>query len=154
MSSEFKKLLDPTAWRLLEVLQENARLSYSEIGRRVGLSTPAVIERIRKLEDAGVIRGYRVELDAEKLGYPITAFIRLESNPEQHASVMLFIKDALEVQQCYYITGRESFVLKVCVVSVGQLEAFIQRLSRYGNTATSLVMSTPVQNKGFSEPDA
>lgn len=77
MSSHDEKLLDDIGWRLLEELQEDARLSYTELGRRVGLSTPAVMERIHKMEDAGIIMGYRAEVNPEKIGFHVTAFVRV-----------------------------------------------------------------------------
>lgn len=152
MTSEIKKLLDPTGWRLLEVLQSDARLSFSEIGRRVGLSTPAVIERIRKMEEAELITGFSVQLNYEKLGFPITAFIRLETHPDVHANLQAKLQEAPEVLQCYYITGRASFILKVVVSSVSHLEKLIEKLAVYGQTYTSIVMSMPVQNKPLTPP--
>lgn len=152
MTTNAGKELDQTDWNLLQALQENARLSYSELGRRVGLSTPAVIDRIRKMEDAGVIKGYKVEIDTQKLGYGITAFLRLESDADQYSDVLPFAEESPEVEHCYYITGRASFILKVNVTSVGHLEAFIKKASVFGNTATSIVMSSPIKDKTIQPP--
>lgn len=149
---DFTKLLDETGWKLLTLLQQNARTSYSKLGEEVGLSTPAVIERIRKMEEAGIIKGYRVELDESKLGFGMTAFIRLESHADHYQQILEMVEKAPEVRQCFYITGRASFILKVVISSVAHLEDFIQTLTPFGNTATSIVMSAPVQNKPLSPP--
>ena len=77
MALDIEKLLDETGWHILQALQENARLSFSELGQRVGLSSPAVAERVRRMEDAGIIKGYHAEIDTAKVGYPITAIIRI-----------------------------------------------------------------------------
>src|SRR5260370_41934674 len=87
MALEIGKMLDETGWLLLQELQQNARLSYSELGQRVGLSAPAVADRIHKLEEAGIITGYRAEVNVSKLGLPITAIIRLASMPGQSCSL-------------------------------------------------------------------
>lgn len=152
MNKESKKERDQTDWQLLLALQENARASYSELGRKVGLSTPAVIDRIRKMEEAGVIRGYRVELDPKKLGYTITAFVHLESQASEYSRVLPFIEESVEIEQSYYITGRESFIFKVNVTSIGHLEAFIQKVAAFGNTATSIIMSSPAADKPLYPP--
>jgi Lrp/AsnC family leucine-responsive transcriptional regulator len=152
MKTDHSRELDQTDWKLLQALQENARLSYSELGRQVGLSTPAVIERIRKMESSGIIKGYRVELDSVALGYGITAFVRLESGAHQYTSVLPFAEAAPEIERCYYITGRESFIFKVNVTSISHLEAFIQQAAVFGNTATSIVMSTPIKDKFLPPP--
>src|SRR5712691_1441137 len=83
MTLEIERLLDETGWRILQALQENARLSFSELGQRVGLSSPAVAERLRRLEDAGIIKGYRAEIDTKKVGYTITAIFRLQVQEEK-----------------------------------------------------------------------
>ena len=144
LDADISKLLDPTGEKLLGLLQENARLSYSELGRQVGLSTTAVIERIRRLEDAGLITGYKVELDREKLGLSVLAFVRLQAKPERYAPVLALVETLPAVLECHHVTGEESFVLKIVVKTVGELEPLIEQLSRFGPTSTSIVMSSPV----------
>lgn len=151
MALNFNHLLDETGWRLLSLLQTNARLSYSEIGRQIGLSTPAVIERVRKLESAGIIEGYQAKVDIEKLGIGIIAFISLNTVPEKHTSINEFLKKAPEVQESHYITGQASFMVKVAASNVHQLEKFIDRLSKFGTTNTSIVMSTTVDRRYVTE---
>ena len=125
MALEIEKLLDETGWRILQALQENARLSFSELGLRVGLSSPAVAERVRKLEDAGIIKGYHAEIDTAKVGYPITAIIRMQTQGERCTRVLVNVRDIPEVLECYRLTGSDSLVMKVMVSSVEHLEALI-----------------------------
>jgi Lrp/AsnC family transcriptional regulator, leucine-responsive regulatory protein len=128
-------------------LQENARLSFSELGLRVGLSSPAVAERVRKLEDAGIIKGYHAEIDTSKVGYPITAIIRMQVQGDRCTRISAGVRDIPEVLECYRLTGSDSLVMKVMVSSVEHLEALIDRLSVNGQLTTSIVLSTVVPNR-------
>jgi Lrp/AsnC family leucine-responsive transcriptional regulator len=144
MSSIPEAALDATNWQLLVELQNNARLSYAELGRRVGLSTPSVMERIHRMEDAGVIRGYRVEVDPAKVGLPITAFIRMSVVGDVFKALTALIRQMPEVLECHRGTGADSFTMKVVVSSVEHLESLIDRLTPYATTTTSIVLSSPV----------
>jgi len=144
--------LDDTSWRVLAALQADARLSFSELGRRVGLSPPAAAERVRRLEDAGIITGYRVELDSERLGFPIAAIIRV-SVPEHHfARLKALVAELAEVREAHHVTGADSLVLKVSAVSVGHLEQVIERIGRYGTPTTAVVLSSPVRARALEQP--
>ena len=134
------KLLDKTSWEILEALQKNGRASYRELGNQIGLSTPAASERIRKLEDAGIITGYRAVLDLEKLGRTITAFVRIQTTPEKNAPLIEFLQASPAVLEGHYITGQASFLLKIAVASIGDMEQFINKVSHYGTTQTSIVL--------------
>ena len=148
MTLEIEKLLDDTGWQLLRALQQNARLSYSELGQRVGLSSPAVAERIRRMEDAGIISGYHVELNRSKLGYPITAIIRMSTSPgDQCTRFATFVQEIPEVLECYRVTGSDSLIMKVMASSVEHLESLIDRLSAHGQLTTSMVLSAPVTRR-------
>ncbi len=148
MALDIERLLDETGWRLLEALQENARLSFSELGQRVGLSSPAVTERVRRMEDAGIITGYRAEVNTAKIGYPITAIVRISTPPgEKCTRFSARAQEFAEVLECYRVTGADSLVMKVMVSSVEHLESLIDRLSEYGQLTTSLVLSTPVTRR-------
>ena len=149
MTLEIEKLLDETGWRILQALQENARLSFSELGLRVGLSSPAVAERVRKLEDAGIIKGYHAEIDTAKVGYPITAIIRMQVLGERCTRTATFVRDMPEVLECYRLTGSDSLVMKVMVSSVEHLEALIDRLSVHGQLTTSIVLSTVISKRAI-----
>ena len=147
LTAAIEKLLDPTGKQLLTLLQEDARLSYSELGRRVGLSVTAVIDRIRRLEDAGLIMGYKVALDREKLGLSVLAFMRLQTIPERYPGVLALVEKMPAVLECHHMTGEESFVLKVAVATVAELEPLIEQFSKFGRTSTSIVMSSPVEKR-------
>ena len=132
---------------ILNELQKDARISYAELGRRVGLTTPAVIERVRKLEDAGVITGYRAEIDASKVGLPITAFIRMSISGVDYSHIIEVAEQSNEVLECHRGTGGDSFIMKVAVSSVEHLQQIIDRLTPYGITTTAIVLSSPVKRR-------
>ncbi len=143
--------LDPIAWKILESLQQNARLSFAELGRKVGLSTPAVAERIHRLEEAGVITGYHAALDMTKLGVPIRVLVRLTlpGGEVQFGRAVAALRELPEISRCHRITGEESFVIEAHVASVRHLEALIDKLSALGATATSTVLSSPVERREY-----
>lgn len=144
--------LDEIAWKILEALQRNARQSFAELGRTVGLSTPAVAERIRRLEDMGIITGYHAALDTAKLGLPVRVIVRLTipGGEIQISRTVAALKGLSEISRCHRITGSESFVVEADVVSVRHLEALIDRLSAFGATSTSTVLSSPVIRRDYS----
>jgi Lrp/AsnC family leucine-responsive transcriptional regulator len=148
MALDFERLLDETGWHILQALQENARLSFSELGQRVGLSSPAVAERVRRMEDAGIITGYRAEINTAKIGYPITAIIRMSTLPgERCTRFTASVEEIPEVLECYRVTGGDALVMKIMASSVVHLEAIIDRLSAHGQLTTSIVLSTPVSRR-------
>lgn len=147
--------LDAISWNLLEALQENARQSFAELGRRVGLSTPAVSERIHRLEEAGVITGYHASLNVAKLGIPIRVLVRLTIPGGELAvsRAVKALKQMPEISRCHRITGAESFVIEADVVTIRHLEALIDALSGLGATSTSTVLSSPVDRKEHKAED-
>lgn len=147
MASGSEKVLDEIGWKILRELQENARISFAELGRRVNLSIPAVTERVRRLEDAGVITGYHAEVDAEKIGLPITAFIRMNIVGDMTPRLTALLKELPEISECHRGTGGDSFIMKVNVASVHHLERLIDRLLPFGTTTTSIVLSSPVAKR-------
>jgi Lrp/AsnC family transcriptional regulator, leucine-responsive regulatory protein len=142
--------LDAIDRKILALLEANARLSFSAIGREVGLSQPAVAERIHRLESEGVISGYHAHLNTEKVGLPIMAFIHLATSglhgSQRGREAALAIPEVLEIHS---VTGDDSFIIKVAVESVKHLETVIQQLGQYGNPSTSLVLSTPLHRRGL-----
>ena|SRR5215213_6741993 len=140
-------MMDSIDWKILKELQTDARISYAELGRRVGLTTPAVIERVKKLEDAKIINGYRAEIDAAKVGFPITAFIRMSITGVDYSHIIEVAENAPEVLECHRGTGGDSFIMKVAVSSVEHLQNLIDRLTPYGITTTSIVLSSPVKSR-------
>jgi Lrp/AsnC family leucine-responsive transcriptional regulator len=133
--------------QVLSELQADARLSYAELGRRVGLTTPAVIERVRKLEDTQIITGYRADVDASKVGLPITAFVRMSITGVDYSHIIEVAQESNEVLECHRGTGGDSFIMKVAVSSVEHLQELIDRLTPYGITTTTIVLSSPVKRR-------
>jgi Lrp/AsnC family leucine-responsive transcriptional regulator len=143
------KALDDTNLRLLEELQNDARLSLAELGRRVGLTAPAVAERIQRLEQQNVIRGYHADVDPDAVGYPLTAVIRIRPAPRQLHKVAELARKTPEVVECNRITGEDCFLLRAHVRSVLHLEEVIDQLATYGQTTTSIIQSSPVPARGI-----
>jgi len=148
--SEKEKLLDSMGWKLLAELQKEARISFAELGRRVGLSTPAVAQRVQRMEDEGIIRAYRAEIDPTSVGLPVTAFIRMSIVGNVLAKLTERVRSMPEIVECHRGTGEDSFILKVNVVSVEHLKDVIDRLTPYGTTSTSLVLSSIVEKNLLS----
>jgi Lrp/AsnC family leucine-responsive transcriptional regulator len=154
MTFKLERVLDATGRKLLRALQENARLSYSELGRRVGLSAPAAAERVRRLEEAELIIGYHAEVDPAALGYGVMAFIRLTTTTEKYPRVLELAQRLPEIRECHHVTGGEAFILKVLATSIPQLESSIAQLSAYGATSTSIVLSSPVRKHSLAAADS
>jgi Lrp/AsnC family leucine-responsive transcriptional regulator len=147
-------LLDEVNLRLLAELHENPRLSMSELGRRVGMSAPAVTERVQRLETTGVIAGYRVDVDPAALGMPVTALVRVRPGPGQLPKIAQTARDTPQVVECHRITGEDCFFLKVHAPSIGELEEVLDRFLVFGHTTTSIVVSTPVPARPLPLPTA
>jgi Lrp/AsnC family leucine-responsive transcriptional regulator len=142
--------LDDTNRRLLVELQSDARLSLAELGRRVGLSSPAVAERVQRLEREGVIRGYHATVDPAALGYPLSAIIRVRPAPRQIHKVAELVRSIPEVVECHRITGEDCFLVRAHVRSVTHLEEIIDQLVTFGQTTTSIIQSSPVPPRGIA----
>src|SRR3954452_22512859 len=142
-------LLDATTLRLLAELVEDARLSQAELGRRVGLSAPAVAERLSRLEREGAIAGYRTEVAPAALGYALAAIVRMRPAPRQIPVVADVARATPEVVECHRVTGEDCFYMKVHVRSVEHLEEVIDRFTPYGQTTTSIIQSSPVPRRGL-----
>ena len=148
MSLDSTKLLDETGWRLLAELQENGRLSYKELGQRVGLSLPSVAERVRKMEEAGIITGYHAEVNLTRVGFPVVSIIRLGSFVGESCSRVAEKASAVpEVLECYKVTGDDCVVVKVVAGSMPHLEQVIEQLSRFSVASTAIVFSRPMKNR-------
>jgi len=135
------KELDDANWRILEALQKNARITVSELSRRVFLSAPAVAERISKLEEAGYIKGYRTIIDYNKLGLTVPVFVNFKSTSVTHADMVKKVNEMQEVMEWYTITGNNCMIMKVVVSSTEELDKILQELSNFGETTTSIILS-------------
>jgi Lrp/AsnC family transcriptional regulator, leucine-responsive regulatory protein len=135
--------IDELSWKILQALQENARVSFSELGRQVGLTPPAVAERVRRLEDLGIIEGYRAIVNVQKLGLPLTAIIRFAARGRSSAETKRRLAGVPEIIECYHVTGEDCYVLRIAVPTTAHLEGLLERLTDFGDTTTSIVLSTP-----------
>jgi len=136
------KALDDLNLNILQELSNNARISTSEIGRRVGLSGPAVAERVQKMEELGFIKGHRTILDYDKIGLTIQAFITFRANALKHAELIKLVEAIPEVVEWHAITGNASILLKIAACSSKELAAIIEHLEEFGETSTSLILSS------------
>jgi Lrp/AsnC family transcriptional regulator, leucine-responsive regulatory protein len=141
-------LLDDINLRLLEELRTDGRIGMAELGRRVGMSAPAVAERVGRLERAGVITGYRAELDPAALGFPVSAIVRIRPSPGQLQRVREVAMEAEEVGECFRITGEDCYLMRFHLRSIDDLEEVLDRFTPFGQTTTSIVHSTPVARRG------
>jgi Lrp/AsnC family leucine-responsive transcriptional regulator len=139
--------LDPTNRLLIAELQQNGRLSVAELGRRVGLSSPAVAERLGRLEASGTITGYRAEVDPRAVGLPLSAIIRVRPSPGQIANVADLARETPEVVECHRVTGEDCYVMRAHVRDVLHLEEVIDRFTVLGQTTTSIMQSSPVPGR-------
>ena len=144
MTLDSEKMLDAVSWKILKALQNDARLSFTELGKIVGLSSPAAAERVRRLEEAGIITGYRAELNLEKIGILLIAFIRLNTPTEKYPEVLAYASSTPEIVECHHLAGNDSFIIKAMLASIADLELLIARLSKFGQTTTSIALSSPV----------
>lgn len=139
-------MLDQLNWAILEELQKNARASFSEIGRKVGLSSPAVAERVKKMEDSGVINSYKVNISHQKTGYQLRAVITLRAFTGRLKAFLETVKTYKEVINCYRITGNENIIMEVILKDQVHLEKLIDQLITYGETRTHIVLSKVIED--------
>ena len=137
-------LLDRRNVQLLRLLGDDPRMAMSELARRIGMSAPAVRERIQRLEEAGVIRGYRMEIDPAALGFPVAVFIRVRPMPGQMAKIAALAKRMPEVVECHRITGEDCFIMKAHIEALDRLDGLLDKFLAHGQTTTSLIQSSPV----------
>jgi Lrp/AsnC family leucine-responsive transcriptional regulator len=143
---------DGTDLKLLAALQADPRMTMSELARRVDMSSPAVTERIARLEEDGVIAAYRLELNPAAFGYPLTAFVRIRPLPGQLAKVADLAKQVSQVVECHRITGEDCFILKIYLTDVSSLDRILDRFLAHGQTTTSIVQSSPVPPRSLPLP--
>jgi len=140
-------LLDAVNLRLLKELEADGRIALAELGRRIGLSAPAVAERVQRLERAGVIRGYHAEIDPRALGFPVAAIVRIRPSPGRMQRIPEIARETPEVAECYRITGEDCYLMRLQLRSIDDLEDVLDRFTPYGLTTTSIVHSAPVPRR-------
>lgn len=149
-----KLLEDSRNQKLLAALMKNPRAPVSALARRVGLSAPAVRERLLRLEDAGVIKGWRVELDPKALGFPIAILIRVRPMPGQLPKIAKLAQSIPQVTECHRITGEDCFLLRAHLRALDELDGLLDRFLAYGQTTTSILQSSPVPPRPLPLPGA
>jgi Lrp/AsnC family transcriptional regulator, leucine-responsive regulatory protein len=146
------ELLDEVNLRLLAHLREDPRMSMAALSRRVGMSSPAVTERVRRMEEAGVIVGYRLDIDPKALGLPVAAYIRVRPSPGQLPKIAALAEQIAEVVECHRVTGEDCFIIKVHLPAMDQLDRILDRFLLYGMTTTSIIQSSPVPPRSLPLP--
>jgi len=138
--------IDQLNWKILEALQKNARQSFAEIGRTVGLTSPAVAERVKRMEDLGIIKGYKAEVSYHKTGHQLKAIITLRAFMGRLKPFLEKVKEFKEVINCYRITGNENIIMEVVLYDQAHLEEFIDKVITYGETRTHIILSNVVEH--------
>lgn len=141
---------DDTDWRILDVLQREGRATYADIARAVAMSSSAVTERVRRLEEAGIIRGYSAVVDPERLGLPILAFVRLRYPNGNYKPFHDLLGTTPEILEAHHVTGDDCFVLKVTARSMSHLETVSGKIGSLGSVTTSVVYSSPLPRRAVS----
>ena len=139
--------IDHTNWQILEYLQENGRLSYAEIGKLVGLTAPAVTERMRKLEDAGIITGYHAHVDPEALGLSLMGMVTIQNTKAYSARIAKLARETPEVLSCDAVTGSNNYILRVVATTRYHLREVLEHFLACGATTSSVVLDRPVVHK-------
>jgi Lrp/AsnC family transcriptional regulator, leucine-responsive regulatory protein len=139
--------LGGTDRKIIGELLSDGRVSLAELGRRVNLSPPAVAERVKRLEQSGIITGYRADIDLRKLGYPLTAIARVKPSPGRLARIPELAEQIPEVGECHRITGEDCFYLKIHLRSIDELSELLDRFLVHGQTTTSIVNDTPIPGR-------
>lgn len=144
--------VDKVNWEILKHLQINARISMTDLSKKVGMTAPAVVERIKKMEDVGIIRGYYTQLSYIKTGYQLKAIITLKVFMGRLKPFLDTVSGFKEVVNCYRITGNENIIMEVVLKNQQHLELFIDQLISYGETKTHIVLSNKVENAPILPP--
>ncbi|MFF7871007.1 Lrp/AsnC family transcriptional regulator [Streptomyces qaidamensis] len=142
--------LDVTDWAILAEVQRDGRIPFTELARRVNLSASATKERVRRLEEAGVITGYRAEVNPERTGYPVMAVVRLKypGPGTRHQPLRRLLEERSEILECLRTTGDDCYIMKVVATSMAHLEEIVDELAEFGSTTTNLVLSRTLPLRG------
>jgi Lrp/AsnC family leucine-responsive transcriptional regulator len=136
--------IDELNWGILQCLQSNSRESFASIGRKVGLTAPAVAERVKKMEDMGIVEGYKAKISHYKVGYQLKAIITLRAFMGKLKPFLEMVRSLEEVLNCYRVTGNENIIMEVVLKDQFHLEKFIDKLIQYGETRTHIILSEVV----------
>lgn len=141
-------LLDDKAWRLLMALQRDGRAPLKSLGKEAGLSIAATAERVKRLQDAGIVRSISADVDAAKLGYTVRAIVGITATQPGKKPLLEKLRAAPEVLECHHVAGADSYLITVIARDLAELERFIGSINVYGETRTSIVYSTPIARRG------
>lgn len=144
--------LDGKAWKILECLQQDARLSLTELARSVDMSVPAVSERVKRLEESGVIQGYHARLAPQKTGYTLSAMVGITVAQPYKKKLLDILSAMPEVMECHHVTGADSYLFRLLARDVAHLEALVARVNHLGETRTSIILSTPISQQTLRQP--
>lgn len=139
--------MDRTDYKIIELLQVEGRISMKDLGLQVGLTAPAVSERVKKMEESGIITGYKACIDPSKLNRNIMAFIDIAMAADRYTAFLQFATTRREVVECHHVTGGDCMTIKVLVRNMMELEGLIDDIKKMGNTRTSLILSSPIESK-------
>lgn len=154
MAFNIESPLDELDWKIIVALQQDARLSMAALGRKIGLSPPATTERVRRLEDRQIIRAYRAEIALDRVGLDVQAIVRIKAPGNKLDKTTRELCEIPEVLECHRATGGDCFILRVAVPDIRELELLLDRISIFGELTTSVILSTPLQQKSVHRPTA
>ncbi len=144
--------IDARSWKILEAIQADGRMSLTELAEKVALSVPATSERLKRLEEAGVIEGFRAVVAPEKVGYGVMALVGITAMQPDKARLLAQLEQMPEVLECLHVTGQDSYILRVVTRDVRHLEQFVGSINHFGETRTSIVMSAPIALRPLAPP--
>lgn len=139
--------MDQTDEKIIKILQYDGRMSMKDLGKEVSLSPPAVAERVKRLEDMGIIKSYKAVIDNEKVGKPIRVLINASIKPEKQESFLEFANSSDEIAECHHVTGPHSMIMKAYLREMTHLEELVGKIQTFGNTETYIIMSSPIDGK-------
>ncbi|MBQ0931420.1 Lrp/AsnC family transcriptional regulator [Ideonella sp. 4Y16] len=144
--------VDARSWALLQALQRDGRAPLKVLAEACGLSVAATAERLRRLQDAGVVRGVHAELDPVRAGYGVQAVVAIQAPQPGKQPLLACLQEMPEVLECHHVTGADSYLVQVVAVDLAHLETLVSAISRWGETRTSLVFSTPIRRRPLQPP--
>ncbi len=139
--------MDITDAKILEILQKDGRISMKELGKRVSLTSPAVSERVKRLEESGVIKGYKAIIDPVKLGLNVSVIVHVGLNVAAHKNFLSFVTNHPSIIECHHVTGNDCMTVKAMLANTTELERLLDEIQAIGSTRTEIILSTPLENK-------
>lgn len=141
--------MDYTDYKIIDILQKDGRISMKNLGKLVSLSPPAVAERVRRLEEEGIIEKYKAIINTEKIGKPIRTLINASIKPEKQDKFIEYANNSKDITECHHVTGPYSMIIKANLGSITNLEELVGKIQTFGNTETYIIMSSPIEGKSI-----